>query len=95
MGRLRLYLMGIRSPADGRSAPQEAEEPRGGPECPRQEEGADDRAGAAGGGAGGGGKGLGEMRGWRRGRNGAVCALRLFAEPEAAAGKPAVAGKDV
>lgn len=37
-------------------APQETEEPRGGPERPRQEEGEDDGAGAAGGGAGGGGK---------------------------------------
>lgn len=68
-GGLRLYLAGVKCPVDGRFAPQEAEEPRGGTECPRQEEGADDRAGAAGGGAGGGGKGLGEIRGWRR-RNG-------------------------
>lgn len=72
MGGLRLCLVGTRSPADGRPAPQEAEEPRGGPECPRQEEGADDGAGAAGGGAGGGGEGLGETRGWGSGRSGAA-----------------------
>lgn len=72
MAGLRLYVVGTRCPADGRSAPQEAEEPRGGPECPRQEEGADDRAGAAGGGAGGGGKGLREIRGWSRGSKGAA-----------------------
>lgn len=45
--------------ADGRSAPQEAQEPRGGAERPGQEEGADGGAGAAGGGAGAAGEGRG------------------------------------